>query len=160
MKKVVYKERYIVYENGAVYSIKKKIFLKHSNSFSGYFTVSINSKNKCLHRVLAECFLPKIDGKNCVNHKDGNKKNNELSNLEWCNPQENSRHAWDNGLKYYHENTRKANSIAHSRLVINLQTGIYYQSAREAAKIIGMKDGTLRSMLNGRVRNKTSFVFA
>lgn len=160
MKQVTYKENYIVHENGEVYSLKTKRFLTRSNSLNGYQTVSINNKNESLHRIMAKCFLPKIDGKNCVNHIDGNKKNNELSNLEWCNHKENSRHAWNNGLKLYHENTRKGNSIAHSRLVLNLETGIFYQSAKEAANIIGIKEFTFRAMLNGKFKNRTSFVYA
>lgn len=54
------------------------------------------SYSKMLHRVLAEAFIPNPENKPCVNHKDGNKKNNDLSNLEWCSVQYNSKH-------YFHE---------------------------------------------------------
>ena len=51
-----------------------------------------------VHRIVAEAFLPKIKGKESINHLDGNPKNNHVSNLEWCNHKENNNHAFDNGL--------------------------------------------------------------
>ena len=45
-----------------------------------------------VHRLVAICFLEKKDDKNIVNHKDGNKKNNNLDNLEWCTSSENTIH--------------------------------------------------------------------
>lgn len=51
-----------------------------------------------IHRILAELFLPRVDGKNFINHKDGDKANYSLGNLEWCTHKENMRHAFDTGL--------------------------------------------------------------
>jgi hypothetical protein len=51
-----------------------------------------------LHRLVAECFVPKVPGKEQVNHIDGNPDNNQASNLEWLTPKENSRHAIETGL--------------------------------------------------------------
>lgn len=48
-----------------------------------------------VHRLVAMAFLPEIDGKYHVNHKDGNPSNNHVSNLEWCTHQENMLHAWE-----------------------------------------------------------------
>lgn len=83
---------------------------QYANS-SGYLRVglNINGKNKFyfVHRLVAENFLNKVDGKNFVNHIDGNKKNNKISNLEWCTRSENERHAWKIGLKNKDMTNRK-----------------------------------------------------
>ena len=53
---------------------------------------------KLVHRLVAESFLDPVDGKTWVNHKDGNKLNNSVENLEWTTPSENLTHARRNGL--------------------------------------------------------------
>lgn len=71
----------------------------------GYKVVSFGSGKKgkakkdfLVHRLVAEHFIKKIDGKKFINHKDGNKLNNNVENLEWVTPGENVRHARDTGL--------------------------------------------------------------
>lgn len=56
-----------------------------------------------LHRLIAECFIPNPENKPVVNHIDGNKRNYKIENLEWATHQENSQHAWNNGLSVYRE---------------------------------------------------------
>ena len=66
-------------------------------STTGYRYVQIVSGNKnhhkAVHRLIAEAFIPNPENKPCVNHKDGNKLNNSVSNLEWCTHSENTGHA-------------------------------------------------------------------
>ena len=64
------------------------------------FKPSIHCKryDKKVHRVVAEAFIPKIDWKNEINHKDWNKENNRVENLEWCNRKENVVHQFKTGL--------------------------------------------------------------
>lgn len=56
------------------------------------------SKDFLVHRLVGFAFIPLVEGKECINHIDGNPKNNDVSNLEWCNHLENNRHAFENGL--------------------------------------------------------------
>lgn len=63
--------------------------------------MTINNK-KCtqkIHRLLATAFIPNPNNYTQINHKDGNKLNNKLDNLEWCTPSQNIKHAWDTGLQ-------------------------------------------------------------
>lgn len=64
----------------------------------GYQTVAIRRKTHMIHRLVAQAFIPNPDNKPCVNHIDGNKLNNHVSNLEWCSIQENNLHARQTGL--------------------------------------------------------------
>jgi hypothetical protein len=69
----------------------------------GYTRVKLSKqgvkKEIYVHQLVARAFLPAIEGKPFINHKDGNKLNNRVENLEWVNTQENNQHAYDVGLK-------------------------------------------------------------
>ena len=81
---------------------RKSKNLKSFISPHGYRTLSLSKngdcKSKIVHRLVAEAFLNNIEGKEQVNHKDCNKINNHVDNLEWMTSSENSLHASKNGL--------------------------------------------------------------
>lgn len=89
--------KYTQWRNNKIFHVKSR------TDRNGYVTVRLNingvEKAKQLHKLVAETFLPKIDGKDFVNHKDGNKSNKDVSNLEWCTKSENTYHAYKTGLK-------------------------------------------------------------
>ena len=68
----------------------------------GYYTVTLckdgNIKIHSVHRLLAEAFIDNPDNLPVINHKDGNRLNNSINNLEWCTQKENIRHAFKTGL--------------------------------------------------------------
>lgn len=77
--------------------------IKHQITPKGYLRVSLtkdrHSRNFMAHRLVAETFLPNPDAEPEVNHRNGNKKDNRVTNLEWATTSENQVHAYDTGLK-------------------------------------------------------------
>jgi hypothetical protein len=83
--------------------IRKEKILKFSINTSGYFQVTLQKngekKNYLVHKLVALHFIPNPDNKSEINHKDGNKLNNLINNLEWCTRSENALHAFQLGLR-------------------------------------------------------------
>lgn len=88
---------YILYSDGRVFSKRRGIFLIPYLDGPGYLCVRAPHTFK-IHRLLAINFIPNPRCFPEINHIDGNKTNNSLSNLEWCTPKHNIQHAFDTGL--------------------------------------------------------------
>ena len=79
-------EMYAVSDSGLVKNNETGLILSQGNCGSGYLHVRLHGKyNKLVHRLVAEAFLENAENKDQIHHKDGNKQNNAVSNLEWCN---------------------------------------------------------------------------
>lgn len=108
-----------VYEDGRMYSDKTNKFIKHTPKEDGYLLCWVGGKLQRVHRVVAETFLTNSETYGLdVNHIDGNKKNNHISNLEWCTRSHNIRHAHTLGLNKCrlenHFNAIYTNEFVHS----------------------------------------------
>lgn len=101
--------QYAVNERGEIYSLRKGRTLTPKANYDGYLRIQLWSANQCeyvsIHRLIAETFIPNPHNKPFVNHIDGNKKNNDVENLEWCTQKENIAHAWEKGLSHRPFNT-------------------------------------------------------
>ena len=97
---------YHVSTEGKVFSLKSFKYLTHQKTDDDYWFISINKDGrarKCyIHRLVALAYIPNPENKPEVNHKDGNKKNNSVENLEWVTAKENTAHAMKLGTKWYY----------------------------------------------------------
>lgn len=93
---------YSITETGIITNTKTQKEIKTNINDKGYvcFNIYINKRYKHfkVHRLLGLYFIPNPNSYPCLNHIDGNKLNNTLSNLEWCTLSHNTKHAYDKGL--------------------------------------------------------------
>ena len=137
-------------------SVKGRI-LKFSK-VQGYSRISLsqgfNSKQYKVHRLVAQAFIPNPDNKPFINHIDGVRDNNCVTNLEWCTQSENLKHAYKIGNKIPTMHLKKDNPKAVR--VKDIVTNKEYKNVREAAEDLNIKPTTLRAMLRGENKNKTN----
>jgi len=85
------------------YITLKERFLKPGIHRQGYLLIVLCKNGICktyqVHRLVAKYFIPNLQNKPEVNHKNGKKEENHIWNLEWCTPSENQKHAIKNGFK-------------------------------------------------------------
>lgn len=94
---------WFISNHGNIYTVTSTGKVRHRKSYttggyagSQYASISINdAPEKYVHRIVAMMFIPNPDNKPTINHKDGNKTNNHISNLEWATYSENQQHAID-----------------------------------------------------------------
>jgi hypothetical protein len=121
--------------------------LKPRKQNGGYLLINLSKDGTryavTVHRLVAKCFLTDHEG-NDVNHKDGNKTNNCLSNLEYVTRSENIKHAY---RELGHKRSR-------SKKVMCLESGVIYNSCVDAGKALNISSGSMYHALAGR--NKTA----
>lgn len=98
-----YEGRYVVDDEGNVFSIKSNRYIAPVKMQSGYLYAHLhsgdgNSKLKRIHRIVAEAFIDNPKHYDQVNHINGDKTDNRVVNLEWVSPEQNMKHAIDTGL--------------------------------------------------------------
>ena len=157
---------YIISSNGQVMSLGHTVdsqikgticqrfykgkLLKQIKSSNGYLYVCVKNNNnqykrKLVHRLVAETFIDNPFNKNEVNHKDGKKLNNDISNLEWVTREENIRHAFDNEL-IKRENQSKSHDKYKIGIVRLLNGKVIdrFGSIKEASRKLGIYEHTIK----------------
>ena len=161
-----YEGLYEVSALGNVRNARTKHILKQFPNNKGYLRLHLCKNGKAkwhrVHRLVAQRFIPNPLNKPEVNHKDGNKLNNCIWNLEWSTPSENNQHAYDNGLR---ENARKAASENakkyFSKPVIQYTLDgkfiAEYPSAHEASRQTGINRGNISACCRGERKSAGGF---
>ena len=137
---------YLIGNLGNVKSPKDKI-LKKSKSNSGYECINIKNKGYFIHRAVCFSYVNKPFDKNFVNHKDGNKLNNTIENLEWCTKSENTKHAYKHGLKIQSISDLYKGKFGsehnRSKKVICIETKKEFGSMSEAQRFYNLGGGSV-----------------
>lgn len=141
---------YKISNYGRVRNHKGKITEGHLHS-SGYLWVSISPKQYVLHRLVAKIFIPNLENKNQVNHKDGNKQNAKLENLEWVTGKENSQHAHDTGL-----NTNTKKIVQYNLLMVKIKE---FNSQLGASKELNISSHSINRCCLNKQKTTGGFIF-
>ena len=135
---------YVALPSGHIYSNKTNRILKPCDNGRGYQHVVLRVGNKnvdtYVHRFIAEELLPNHSNLREVNHKDGDKSNNCIENLEWVTSSQNKRHAIDTDLKPMKPVTQ---------FTLDGEAFAVYKSATHAEIATGIPAGQIRSVCNG-----------
>lgn len=127
-----------------------------SRNGDGYYVVNLRKfHTSCVtqvHKLVAEAFLSNEFNLPTVNHKDGNKHNNNVENLEWATYSDNNLHALNNGLRH-----PRGNVIIQRNL--NGSFVSMYQSACEASRKTGIGRAIISHCLNHRVQTAGGYLW-
>ena len=135
---------YTISEDGEIRNSKGKI-IKGEISNTGYRRVSLSNndvkhKKMSVHRLVAETYIPNPHNYPEVNHKNENKLDNNVNNLEWCSTLDNLNHS----------HVIEKASVAQFRKVKCVTTGKIYNSIKEASDELGLYHSNIVACCNGR----------
>lgn len=147
--------QYEINTKGQVRNSKGKL-LKGCISSRGYQMVHLRTKdtNKLcsVHRLVAETFIPNPLHLSEINHKDENKLNNNVSNLEWCSSEYNKNY----GTRNKRISKTKRNHTYNTKQVLCIETNIIYPSVREAQRQTGIDNSQISAVCNHKKNYKTA----
>lgn len=160
-----YEGLYEVSNDGRVYNVKRKKYLTNVLA-DRYLIVLLYKKNKrkryYVHRLVAEAFCKKEEGKDYVNHKDLNRINNNYDNLEWVTSKENRIH-FVSSDKYkprvFTEEQKTQSRIRNYKNVLCLETNKVFKSMGYFAKHKGISLAQVSQKLNGVYENNLNAIF-
>lgn len=149
LKKIHPRYKLVVLEDGNIVGVKGGILKPRMDKY-GYMNVSIYFEGKrytkTVHRIVAESFLENPNSYPQINHKDGDKTNNRVANLEWCNHSQNVVHSYDNQL---HKTKVSPNDVAY------IYTNPENLTARELSIKFNIKLNTIYGLIYG---NKWKYI--
>ena len=132
---------HVLYKDGAIYGKHSRTLGKGRLTNKGYLKYTMQGKDKLVHRLIAQAFVPNPEDKPMVNHIDGDKTNNVFTNLEWCTCAENNQHAYDTGLKTGAWTGKSGRLHNNSKPIVQYDTSGNVVAEYESANIANLKTG-------------------
>lgn len=138
---------YEITRDGEIINKHSGRYVKPQDNGKGYYRVSIGGKLQFVHRLVATKYIPNPDNLPQVNHKDGNKHNNCVDNLEWVTNQQNRNHAMEEGLHTIGEKCSWSKLTKEQVEFIRKHKEI---TSPELSKIFNVAASTIRAIRQGR----------
>ena len=145
-----YEEKYAITEDGQVWSYYLNDFKKQRKNNRGYYYVNLKNQNGqksiAVHRLVALTYIPNPNNYPEVNHKDENKTNNCVDNLEWCTHEYNIHY----GTARERATKTQQQYNVNQKAVLCIETGLVYHSTQEASRQTGVNNTGISKVCNGR----------
>ncbi len=124
-------------------------FGKYSNGYLFvHFAKDTDKKGErhsyLIHRLVAQAFIPNPENLPQVNHKDEDKTNNKVENLEWCT------HIYNQNYGTKNQRIGEKNKLSHGKLVYCVELDRVFRSAMEAARFVGRNGTNISAVCRGK----------
>lgn len=154
-KKIKNFSHYRIYNTGKIYSEFINRFITPTKDSGNYLQNTIvddfgNRKTIKTHRLVAMAFLPNPNNYPDVNHKDFNRQNNNVENLEWCTEEYNTHYTRDNHLEYNSQSYKKLSPLKEEQVLLVPTLMNYGFSVKLIAKLYKVGHITIRNIIKKR----------
>lgn len=153
---------YSVSNTGLIKNNSTGKVLRQTVNKTGYYFLSVkpngkHGKSKCfrVHREVAIAFVPNPDNKPVVNHKNGNKLDNDVSNLEWASHADNVQHAYANDLIDYKTGYDSPNNTLDKSIIDQIRLEFVPNSRTHGLRALGRKYGIPHNTLSVALKNES-----
>lgn len=167
-----YEGLYQISNLGRVYSKPRKVSRKGYKDYltrekvsygilqkNGYYCCDLLGKRFYVHRIVSIHFIDNPYNKPIINHKDGNKSNNHVKNLERSTYSENGKHAFENGMNLISAKNKRANIETNGKEIVRVDSNKNrrnYESISQAARENNLQISSISCVINKKRNRKTA----